>query len=239
MLQSSRWPAQTPGRQGHGATRAGAASRCRYHGPVVKARKCLMSVSVSACASSRPTPAFESKSRRVKILLPRTLFSFNKPSRSEPAVKNSQWGRAFLRIGTIVTVVCFSILGISHAGDAPAAIRVRIDIPPEDLGTALRAVAQTRELYVIFAAQDVESLRTTGATGTLTADETFKQLLQGSGLTYRFIDDKTVTILPERVAGADPAAGADKTKEAQGSGSSGADFEWLKRIREVLRGLIP
>jgi outer membrane receptor protein involved in Fe transport len=102
-----------------------------------------------------------------------------------------------VRASVIATAVCFAILGISQAGEAPAAIRRPINIPAQDLGAALRAVARERELYVIFAAQDVDGLRTAGAAGTLTPDETFQQLLAGSGLTYRFIDEQTVTILPE------------------------------------------
>ena len=102
-----------------------------------------------------------------------------------------------MRTSVIATIVCFAILGISLAGEVPAAIRKPTNIPAQDLGTALRAVARERELYVIFAAQDVDGLRTAGAAGTLTPDEMFQQLLAGSGLTYRFIDDQTVTILPE------------------------------------------
>ena len=105
-----------------------------------------------------------------------------------------------MKASLIVTAVCFSILSIARAEDVPAAMRKSIHIPPQDMGTALRAVAQQRELYVIFAARDVESLRTAGATGVLDTDEIFQVLLRGSGLIYRFIDDKTVMILPEHSA---------------------------------------
>jgi len=135
----------------------------------------------------------------------------------------------FLKASLIVTAVCFSILSIARAEDVSAAMRKSIHIPPEDMSTALRAVAQQRELYVIFAARDVESLRTSGATGVLDADEIFQQLLRGSGLIHRFIDDKTVMILPEHTArtsaAEDDAAGLEhQSKEAQGNESTGAGF---------------
>lgn len=140
-----------------------------------------------------------------------------------------------MKASLIATAVCFSILGIARAQDTPAAMRKPTHIPAQDLGTALRTVAQERELYVIFAAQDVQSLRTSGANGTLTADETFQQLLRGSGLVYRFVDAKTVMILPESAARAgananiatveDPAAVLEHTaKEAQGAESPGSGF---------------
>lgn len=118
-----------------------------------------------------------------------------------------------MKASIISTAVCFSILGIAHAEDSPAAIRQTIQIAAQDLGTALRTLAQQRELYVIFAARDVENRRTAGATGALTSDEVFQQLLRGSGLTHRFIDDKTVMILPEHAerAPAGNTAAADGT----------------------------
>jgi iron complex outermembrane recepter protein len=135
----------------------------------------------------------------------------------------------FLKISLIVTAVCFCILSIARAEDVPAAMRKPIHIPAQDLGTALRAVAQERQLYVIFAARDVESLRTSGASGALDADEIFQQLLRGSGLIYRFLDDRTVMILPEHAARAsataDNTAGLDhKMKEVQDNEPSGAGF---------------
>jgi iron complex outermembrane recepter protein len=148
----------------------------------------------------------------------------------------------FLKASIFATVVCFSILGISRAEDAPAAVRKPVDIPAQELGPALRAVAQERGLYVIFAAQDVDRVRTSGAAGSLTADEIFQQLLHGSGLIYRFVDARTVTILPEHTARAGSAVGMvapgdavaleQKTKEAQANESSGGGF----RVAAANRG---
>ncbi len=43
--------------------------------------------------------------------------------------------------------------------------------------------------------------RTSGATGSLTAVEALTQLLTGTGLTYKYLDDKTITILACRDGG--------------------------------------
>ena len=149
-----------------------------------------------------------------------------------------------MKASLIVTAVCFSILSIARAEDVSAAMRKSIHIPPEDMSTALRAVAQQRELYVIFAARDVESLRTSGATGVLDADEIFQQLLRGSGLIHRFIDDKTVMILPEHAARTsaaddDTAWLGSKPRRPREMNPPGPAFAWLKRLREALRRMLP
>src|SRR5262249_17998231 len=52
----------------------------------------------------------------------------------------------------------------------------------------------------------VDKLHTQGATGELTADEALRDLLRGTGLTYKYLDDKTVTIIPpERASSAKPS----------------------------------
>ena len=73
-----------------------------------------------------------------------------------------------------------------------------VRIPSEDLGVALRELEKERDLELIFVAEDVRGIRTRGAYGNLTVEETLDQLLAGTGLTYHAIDSKTVTIVPAR-----------------------------------------
>ena len=42
----------------------------------------------------------------------------------------------------------------------------------------------------------VRDVQTRGANGDITANEAFDQLLDGTGLTYRYLDENTVTIVP-------------------------------------------
>ncbi|MBL8266664.1 TonB-dependent receptor domain-containing protein [Steroidobacter sp.] len=126
-------------------------------------------------------------------------------------------------------VACFTLAGLSHADSAEAAIRKQISIQPQDLATALNSLARARELYVIYADEDVIAQRTRGVFGQLTQDEALKELLGGTGLTYRYIDEKTVTILPVTAAKLAPGApviaapGATYTTGGQGSSAVGGD----------------
>lgn len=95
-----------------------------------------------------------------------------------------------------ITVACLSIAGLSAAADALAALAQPTNIPPQRLSAALQALARDRNLQLVYAAAEVDSLRTSGAVGELTAAEALTRLLSGTGLTYRYLDENTITVLP-------------------------------------------
>jgi outer membrane receptor protein involved in Fe transport len=64
------------------------------------------------------------------------------------------------------------------------------------LDSALKFFARQSRLYLIYAQEDVINHHTAGVTGELTAEQTLDRLLKDTGLTYRFLDDKTITIVP-------------------------------------------
>jgi iron complex outermembrane recepter protein len=101
-----------------------------------------------------------------------------------------------MRTGLVAAVTCFALAGASLAADTWAAIRKHTDIPGQQLGDALRAFARDRGLQLIYLSDAVESLSTPGAVGELTPDEALTQLLSGTGLAYRHVDEKTVSIFP-------------------------------------------
>jgi iron complex outermembrane receptor protein len=69
-------------------------------------------------------------------------------------------------------------------------------IAAQDLGPALKQLAQSRGLQVLYLSNTVRDVRTRGANGDITANEAFDQLLDGTGLTYRYLDENTVTVVP-------------------------------------------
>src|SRR5258708_39236488 len=103
------------------------------------------------------------------------------------------------RMVTVATAICLSIVGLSAAADGEAAMRRPTNIPAQGLRSALQTLSKDRDFQVVFRTDLVGDARTAGAVGDLTLDEALKQLLTGTGLTYRYLDDKTVTILPVRV----------------------------------------
>lgn len=99
-----------------------------------------------------------------------------------------------------------TMLGCCLAQNAPADVtRIETRIPPQALGSALKRLADTRHIQVLFLTADVKGLRTLGASGELTVDETLTRLLGGTGLTYRHVDANAVSILPVRPGSAGPA----------------------------------
>ena len=71
---------------------------------------------------------------------------------------------------------------------------VTVDIPPQELSTALTALAEQTSLQVLYASELASSQMTKGVAGTFTPQEVIRQLLEGSGLEFTFTDAKTVTL---------------------------------------------
>lgn len=120
-----------------------------------------------------------------------------------------------MRIAVVSTIASSLIVSLCVAGDVRAAIRMPTNIPPQPLGPALKALAETRDLQVLYFSETVRDGQTAGASGDLTADEALTQLLRGTGLTYRYVDENAVTILSEQAAPAAKPAAAPKSNLQQ------------------------
>ena len=113
-----------------------------------------------------------------------------------------------MRVAVVATAICLSIVGLADAQNARAAMRMPTHIPAQGLGPALKTLAQERSIQVLYFSQTVRNIRTSGASGELTADEALSQLLSGTGLIYRYVGDKAVTILGDQAGNSQaPAAG--------------------------------
>lgn len=98
-----------------------------------------------------------------------------------------------MRIAT--AIVCASLAAMSAS--AQDVTRESIDLPAQDLETALQALAKSRTLQIIFRSDLVRNIRTAPVRGELTSQEVLMKLLVGTGLTHRYLDENTVTILQE------------------------------------------
>src|SRR5688500_11964261 len=110
---------------------------------------------------------------------------------------------------TALAVFCLLASGLCAAGARPTE-RVPTDIPAQGLESALQLLAKERSIQVIYRSELVVRRRTSGVTGNLTALEALGKLLSGTGLTFRHLNDQTVTIVPA----ADPAAGVKEVERA-------------------------
>jgi iron complex outermembrane receptor protein len=97
---------------------------------------------------------------------------------------------------TVVAAICLCIVGISTGADAQGAIRKQTNIPAQGLGPALQVLAKDRNLQVVYRSEVIGKLRTEGAAGDLTTDEAITQLLKGTGLTFRYLGESAITIVP-------------------------------------------
>jgi len=131
-----------------------------------------------------------------------------------------------MRLSVLIAVAgLLASLGIAQ--ESSATIRKPTNIPAEPLDLALKTRADERDFQIVYVYDELKSFRTEGAVGRFTSEEALKVLLKGTGLTFRYLDEKTVTIVPlSSGAGSDsvPASGvASRAEDAAGGG--GAQLE--------------
>jgi outer membrane receptor protein involved in Fe transport len=134
-----------------------------------------------------------------------------------------------MRIAVIATAVSLSLVGMARSADTVAAISQYTNIPAQDLAPALRSLAKGRNFQIIFASGDVSALRTPGAVGEITADEALKRLLRGTGLTYRYLDEKTVAIIPTTSGAAAAPSRKDESGASSPTAANGDDSKGAQR----------
>jgi iron complex outermembrane recepter protein len=106
------------------------------------------------------------------------------------------WGRrALLRAAASFVALTLCIVVVAIADDALAPVKRATNIPAQSLGAALQELAKERGFQIVYVSEDVNSLRTGGAVGDFTPTEALQKLLEGTGLTFRYLDEKTVVIL--------------------------------------------
>src|ERR1700722_9076103 len=148
------------------------------------------------------------------------VFIFPKPPpfnniklspRLPAAMKSLHRGRgAIMRIAVAVAVACLSLVAITSGKDAEAAIRRQTNITAQGLAPALRILAKERDVQLVYRTDLVGDHQTSGAAGDLTFDEALTQLLSGTGLTYRYLENNAITIVPIASAARNGASGRRK-----------------------------
>lgn len=86
----------------------------------------------------------------------------------------------------------------SQAVQSAGSERVRFDIPPQDLTSALSSFGESSSLQLLYDAALARGLNTEGVSGSYTPEQALRILLAGTGLTARFAGSDAVTL--ERLA---------------------------------------
>jgi hypothetical protein len=127
-----------------------------------------------------------------------------------------------MRISLVAAAIGLSIVGISGT-EADAATRQATNIAAQELAPALQTLARERDVQVVYRSELVGEQRTSGATGNLTFEEALRQLLNGTGLTYRYLADKAITIvaIPSGNSALSPGKTGDRNTPNPAAGGGG------------------
>lgn len=150
-----------------------------------------------------------------------SLFSYMKLlPRWTTAAKSLIRGRGVLmRLSVVVAVACLSMTGLSMAGQAQAAIRKSTNIGAQGLAPALQLLAKERDVQVVYRSDLVGDRQTSGAVGELTIEEALTQLLSGTGLTFQYLEDKGITIVPIPADGRQSSSVSSHSDSGKSEGS--------------------
>ncbi|MBS0421274.1 MAG: TonB-dependent receptor [Proteobacteria bacterium] len=105
-----------------------------------------------------------------------------------------------MRLTIVAAAASLSLISLAVADPAAAAMKLHTEIPAQGLDTALQQLMTLRDLHVVYVSEDLHDQSTGGASGDLTAAEALTALLSGTGLTYRYLDEQTVLIVPATTA---------------------------------------
>lgn len=87
---------------------------------------------------------------------------------------------------------------------AEQSVGMRFAIPAQSLATALIAFGKQANVQVLTASQTVDALRSHAISGTLAPQVALAQLLEGTKMSFVFVDARTVVVKPSAVASATP-----------------------------------
>src|ERR1700757_1037802 len=148
------------------------------------------------------------------------LFKSMKPSpRWTTAIYSLfRGGGGIMRITLAVAVACFSLVAITTGKDAEAAMRRQTNIAAQGLAPALRILAKERDVQLVYRSELVGDRQTSGAAGDLTFEEALTQLLSGTGLTYRYLENDAITIVPIPSRSASPLSKSSESSPLQVTG---------------------
>lgn len=109
-----------------------------------------------------------------------------------------------LSSGTAAATACLAMTMVMAMAASPAGVprtpvfqlaRKQTSVPAQPLKSALQELARERNFHLVYFSDDVNDLRCDGTAGELTIDEALTQLLRGTGLAFRYLNDTTVTLV--------------------------------------------
>ena len=131
----------------------------------------------------------------------RTVNVGQAPKKGTLAMQWREMGREVgMRVGMFLFLIILAMTPVRSAFAETETVTV--NIPSQELSTALTALAAQTNLQVLYASELANGRTTAGVAGTMTPQEATRQLLEGTGLQFTFTDAKTVTLQSTAPAGA-------------------------------------
>lgn len=153
-----------------------------------------------------------------------------------------------MRIPTTSVATAVVLILVATAATAQTA-PVAIDLPPQSLSAALRALGKATDTNILIDQDLVRNLNAPGIRESLTAEEGIARLLKGTGIGWRFVDEHTVVLSkaaeegkPTALASASKAlrlAQADEASSATPAASSVTAVEAGVQSEEKLEEINP
>ena len=145
----------------------------------------------------------------------------------------------------IVPLLCSLIwlvtCGVSNAQSSFSSVTLQSAIAPQPLAAALQSWAKQSGMQVMYATDLVAKFNSPGAPAGLAARDALDRLLDGTGLQYRVLNERTVSVVEKRDAARPPSADAvlpsaaagDKDPHGGANDSAGARF----RLAQATQGV--
>lgn len=132
---------------------------------------------------------------------------------------------------TAVGAFCLAIAGLCLAGESWAAIRYPTHVQAQALGSALEVLAREHGFQVLYRTEVLGGLRAPALNGELSTDQALHRMLSGTGLTYRYLGQKAITIVPIKLV-----QEGDVSLPPGGGASAGAGPGAARRIQSPRKG---
>lgn len=121
---------------------------------------------------------------------------------------------------SLIGMLSLSLLGVCSGGESWAAIRYPTHVAAQGLGPALELLAREHGFQVLYRTEIVRGVRAHPLDGDLSTDQALRELLSGTGLSYRYLGARAITIVPAALASPYRDQQAPGGEERGGSGAS-------------------
>ena len=104
-------------------------------------------------------------------------------------------GQRFIKtVGLLVSAVLLGAGQSTYADNAASTQAMQFNIPAQSLSSALTRFSADTRLQVLYEGDVADKLQAPALNGTYTPAQALEKLLGGTGLKYRYTNDKTITI---------------------------------------------